>query len=67
MIYMDENGYYQKYNVSRVDGKNVDDHHFFVLDISTDSHAVEAAEYYAQITGNLELLKDLKKLNRHDI
>lgn len=53
-------GYYEKYNVTRKDGKDVSGHEFFVLDLTSDANAIAAAMFYASATKNLELLRDVQ-------
>lgn len=53
-------GYYEKYDVSRKDGKEDPDAVYFVLNISKDPKAMEAALYYAELLENETLYSDLE-------
>lgn len=57
---MDENGYYKKFEIKRTDGTPLEkDEEHFVLSLTSDKAAREAALYYAHITGNGKLENDL--------
>lgn len=63
---MDEKGYYGKYYIERVDEKSIEGHKMFVLDLTTDESARNAALSYAVDSRNEDLFWDLIQLFEDD-
>ncbi len=62
---MEKKGLYGKYIIGKSDGTPIDPQaNYFVLRLDTDAKARLAAMYYAELTQNIELLRDLERLHR---